>query len=396
MKEADQSTRRSSASFSVHRLAFIVCVLFLLVGCKAPVRHPLSFDSAEPVRARSIDQAIAEGVKFLEKTQNFDGSWGTGLQTRGTEIMASIPGSHDAFRVAVTGLATMACREAHADRAADRGIDYLAKHAIEVRRTDPELLYNTWAHTYSLQALAMEYKRSHRKDVLLAAQTQVEMLTRFQDHMGGWNYYDFTAHTKSPSMGATAFGTSATLVALHEAQEAGIEIPPDMIARAVRRLAFCRQPDGSYLYGTDYQYIPRLPANQKKGGLGRMQAANFALLSWQSPKVTVADATEGYEYLIENHMWLGMGRKRPFPHEAWYQTSGYYYYFGHYYAARLIQTFLKPEDHAKYFEQLSQHILPYQESDGSWWDYAMWDYHKPYGTAFAVMSLLRIKNADRQ
>jgi len=34
-------------------------------------------------------------------------------------------------------------------------------------------------------------------------------------------------------------------------------------------------------------------------------------------------------------------------------------------------------------------VVPHQEADGSWWDYAMWGYHKPYGTAFAVMTLLR-------
>ena len=42
-------------------------------------------------------------------------------------------------------------------------------------------------------------------------------------------------------------------------------------------------------------------------------------------------------------------------------------------------------------ETLAGFILPLQEGDGSWWDYAMWDYHKPYGTAYAVMTLLRCK-----
>ena len=36
-------------------------------------------------------------------------------------------------------------------------------------------------------------------------------------------------------------------------------------------------------------------------------------------------------------------------------------------------------------------ILPNQDPDGSWWDFAMWDYHKPYGTAFAIMTLLRCR-----
>ena len=84
---------------------------------------------------------------------------------------------------------------------------------------------------------------------------------------------------------------------------------------------------------------------------------------------------------------MDIGRKRQYPHEAWYFTSGYYYYFGHYYAALLIDRL----DDAAYRSQLPAHILPYQEADGSWWDYRMWDYHKPYGTAFAVMSLLRCR-----
>ena len=44
-----------------------------------------------------------------------------------------------------------------------------------------------------------------------------------------------------------------------------------------------------------------------------------------------------------------------------------------------------------YRSQLAEKILPYQEPDGSWWDYPIWDYHKPYGTAFAVMTLLRCR-----
>jgi hypothetical protein len=47
------------------------------------------------------------------------------------------------------------------------------------------------------------------------------------------------------------------------------------------------------------------------------------------------------------------------------------------------------EGKQKYGSQLADVVVPHQEADGSWWDYAMWGYHKPYGTAFAVMTLLR-------
>ena len=82
-----------------------------------------------------------------------------------------------------------------------------------------------------------------------------------------------------------------------------------------------------------------------------------------------------------------MGRKRPYPHESWYQTSGYYYYFDHYYAARLLESLDAGPARSDYAKQIADNVLPHQEEDGSWWDYAMWDFHKPYGTAFAVMTL---------
>jgi hypothetical protein len=78
------------------------------------------------------------------------------------------------------------------------------------------------------------------------------------------------------------------------------------------------------------------------------------------------------------------------PHNSWYQVSGYYYYFDHFYAGLLMQH-LGAAGKQQYAQQLIDVILPHQEPDGSWWDYPMWDYHKPYGTAFAIMTLLRCK-----
>ena len=50
-------------------------------------------------------------------------------------------------------------------------------------------------------------------------------------------------------------------------------------------------------------------------------------------------------------------------------------------------------DKRKHAENVRKMIMPFQEADGSWWDYAMWDYHKPYGTAYAVMALQRLNEA---
>ena len=101
-------------------------------------------------------------------------------------------------------------------------------------------------------------------------------------------------------------------------------------------------------------------------------------------------ARAGLDQFFDEHEFIEMGRKRQMPHEAWYQTAPYYYYFGHYYAARLVEKLEKLEDRRAYGAKLAEvGILGKQDADGSWWDFAMWDYHKPYGTAFAIMTLLR-------
>jgi hypothetical protein len=85
---------------------------------------------------------------------------------------------------------------------------------------------------------------------------------------------------------------------------------------------------------------------------------------------------------------LSIGRKRPIPHEAWFQVAGYFYYFGHYYAALCIEQ-LPPAERPEFQAHLATVLLALQEADGSWWDYPLYNYHQQYGTAFALMSLRR-------
>ena len=70
-----------------------------------------------------------------------------------------------------------------------------------------------------------------------------------------------------------------------------------------------------------------------------------------------------------------------------FAVAGYFYYYGHWYAALCIDL-LPPEERPYFQDHLAHILLPLQEKDGSWWDYPLYDYHHTWGTAMAVSSLV--------
>jgi len=125
-----------------------------------------------------------------------------------------------------------------------------------------------------------------------------------------------------------------------------------------------------------------------KGSLGRIQVCNYALTLAGCKDVTHEDLLAGLDQLFAHHRFLDVARKKPIPHEAYYYNSGYFYFFGHFYAARLLEL-LTPAERARYAERLAREVVKTQEKDGSMWDYYMNTYGKAYGTSFGVMTLKR-------
>ena len=67
---------------------------------------------ASPCSLKSkIENSLEKGCDFLLETQNDDGSWGSARKTKGLNIFAPVPGSHHAFRLAVTALSMSALLE---------------------------------------------------------------------------------------------------------------------------------------------------------------------------------------------------------------------------------------------------------------------------------------------
>ncbi len=350
--------------------------------------------------AQGLEASIARGVSFLLANQNPNGSWGSATDTKGLNIYAPVPGAHHAFRAGVTALCISALVEtggAHDDPAAEpalqRSEDWLLENLPQLRRANPTAIYNVWGHAYGLQALAHLHARAEGKSdkqalIRTIAEGQVDLLGRYESVDGGWGYYDFDVGSKQPAASSTSFVTAAVLVAFHDIQAIGVEIPQRLLDRGIASIHRQRKSDFTYAYGEYLKMTPMRGINRPGGSLGRSQACNIALRLWGDDAVTDDVLTEWLQRLVDRNGWLSIGRKRPVPHEAWFQVAGYFYYFGHYYAALCLEAL--PPDRAEPFRsQLAGLITPLQETDGSWWDYPLYAYHRPYGTAFALMTLQR-------
>jgi hypothetical protein len=259
-----------------------------------------------------------------------------------------------------------------------------------------------WGHAYGIQALVQLYERAEGdsekqakyKELVIG---QADMLRRYSFVGGGWSYYDMLIGTQVPSDAAFSFATATVLIALHDAKRIGVEFPQKLIDKAITSIHRQRKPDFSYAYGEYLRMSPMLDINRAGGSLGRSQACNLALRLYGDKRVTDEVIETWLDRLYARNGWLSIGRKRPGygnvgPHESWFQVAGYFYYYGHWYAAQCIDV-LPAAKRKHHQEHLAHILLPLQEKDGTWWDYPFYNYHQQYGTAMAIMSLVRCQES---
>lgn len=384
----------------------------LVAADAKPFPYPLAIEGPKPApvtppTAEELQSAIARGVDFLLTAQRASGAWGGPQRTKDLNIFAPAPGAHLAFRTGVTALAIESLLDArplfdeekqHAiDASVDRGEQWLLVHSGKLRRAEQEALYNVWGHAYGLQSLVRLHERAagdeeRQARLMELAKYHADRLRRYNFLNGGWGYYDFDAHTQIPGSSPNSFVTATVLIALKQAAAIGIGYPENLTEKAITSLLRQRYPDFSYAYGEYLRMNPRLPINRPGGSLGRSQVCNLALRLYGNEDVTDEVLKAWLDRLFARNGWLGIGRKRPIPHESHFQVAGYFYYYGHYYAAMCIDEL--PEEERPYFQDhLARILLPLQEKDGSWWDYPLYDYHQTYGTAMAVSALVRSRHA---
>jgi hypothetical protein len=355
---------------------------------------PRSAGAPEALTRAEAAASVEKALAYLVRTQNADGSWASGAIEGVIDSHYSVASYHD-WRVASCALACLAlleCDETEVRRAAcERGLRWFATTRLPKRGSDWDN-DTIWAALYGTVACVRAADDDRlapelRDLVAERGRAFVDILVRNQVPDGGWGYYDDPTYSRRPKW-ATSFSTALVLPSLARAAEIGWLDDRRVVERGIEYVRRCKLPNGAYEY--DLRPIPRVPMgesiNDVKGSLGRIQVCNWALERCEAGAIPSDRVRRGLELFLEQHRFLDVARMRPIPHEAYYANAGYFYFFGHYYAALAIG--LLPEsERESWHARLRPHLVKTQRSDGSACDYLGQRYLLVADTAFLALAL---------
>ena len=378
----------------------IVATVLLLTQL---VQGPLPVNGAEDDWRVSARAGLDKALVYLLAQQEEDGAFGHWrFSSSPDDKNWMVPEQHYAFQVACTGITCVTLMDLgdmlseEGEKALERALDNICIQGRR-KRIDNWDTDNLWGYVYVLEAVARalaepepRFGEERRQRLRKLGEDLIVILGNYQSPDGGWAYYDNRPYTRRPTWG-TSFVTASLLLIFEQCEEVGLAVPDLMQQRGLRALRRTRLPNGAY----DYNIAPiqstrnLLSINQIKGSLCRIQVGNLALRRLGEPgEVTDQNIVTGLEQLIRHHKFISLSRGRIYPHEAYYANSGYFFFYGHYYASDVIRQ-LPWNLREQWWPVICQKILETQEADGSMWDYAFFTYHRIYGTAWSISVLAK-------
>ena len=340
--------------------------------------------------------ARARGQAWTLANQRPDGSFGSFESPRAREVFLDTQSSHRAFHTATTALVCWslvapAAADPAAAAALDRGLRWLERQG-EIGRASGNTFYSVWSHTYLIELAAAVVRAPHlaarHADWRAIMEREVAVARREQSAEGGWAYYDFNHVGQNPSGNeSTSFNTAAMIEALLDARDAGATLPEGVLADAMTCLDRMRIPTGAFAYGTYAQLGVAADYNKVSGASGRLQVCNLSLFRMGAEEIDGESLLRGVEQLRAHHHYIEIARGRVMPHEAYYRNSGYYYFFGHYYCARVLQVAPAGARRDLLVRWLAEQMVIDQNPDGSWFDYPLYGYGFAYATGYAMRTL---------
>ncbi len=381
--------------------AFLVCAcvasaFFGVAGAaQQDEKSPQSFAAPATLSADDARTAVSRAAKFLQRSQNADGSWASGVMESVLEAEFSVESFYD-WQMATVGLASMALmvldENPEREAALEKALNWLCTSRLPKRGNNWDIDGN-WTSLYGYVALtqaacdARFQSAAWRAKIEKRALEFYRQLEAVQTPEGGWGYYEGPVISARPTW-STSFSTACAVPALVDGAKHGWPIDPKLIARAVEYVRRCRLPNGAYEY--DLRAIPRINGgehiNDVKGSLGRIQVCNWALRRAGEKTVTDEKIRTGLEAFFADHKFLDFARMRPIPHEGYYYNAGYFYFFGHYHAAMAINE-LPESERENWHARLRPYLVSTQWKDGASMDFQGSSYLMYASTSFAILAL---------
>lgn len=338
----------------------------------------------EPLPVAEARTAQQDVLAYLLENQREDGSW-----ICPTEIGSEGRPNH--FTLAITAICGEALLPFRDDERVGRAVrDALGYVLASWSRlqVDPSPAYfmdhTVWSDGYLLSFLGACSEAGIGKPphLLAVMQLVVDDLARLQKSGGGWSYYltpDATVES-DPLDISMSFTTAAVLLGIHRAQEAGAEVPEDLVTRALDCLQRMENPNGTFEYLLNHGAEDGARQPGEPGAAGRGPVCALALHEFD--RVGAERVAETVAMFARHRAGLAKERRKTLMHCGPGAQGSHYVFFDYFTCAAAIAA-LPADSRALHRDMLLGEILAGRNADGSYLDNPM------IGPAFASGAALQ-------
>lgn len=320
----------------------------LLIGCSCAFGQQDAELLPDPAELARVEAAVDQGLDFLVRAQNADGSWPSKLGPRNNGVTA-------VCLLAFLGRGHTPQRGPLAP-VVDRALAFLLSTQNDKGLYDSPNRSHGPMYDHALATLAVIEACGYVTDpaVRRSAQRAVDLIVKSQNKQGGWRY-------QPVPQDADLSVTVMQIVALRAAINARLQVPEQTMTEALQYVRSCAVKEGGFGYqGPSNPAPPRTAA-----GILSMQL----LGAWEDPAVEKSLAYLDRQRVFDNQ-----------PQHFWYMA--YYAMQAHFQAGG---------DHWQRWHPVARKaILGWQQPDGSWPGFKEERVDGPencYSTAMAVMCL---------